>query len=827
MKDSQVLDRVGLKFEQEPKLNPRLLIRGVPRGMTGDKLRSEIVALNLRGVDTTELKPSIPDRMVVLRGYNVFKRDRIGKTGGGVAFYLKENAHARILRQSEENYCRKPEYLMAEISMDGNSKILLAVVYRPPHCGYIEEFFNVFSELSALYRHTVVFGDFNADLGTRTFNTEQIRSLVGAVHFHLVSHEPTHHTRTSSTWLDLCIIDDPDKLVAYDLVDITYKMRVELLQRRHIVARNFRSFDLETFLNELAEYDWSSVFTAEDIDSKIRILNDLHLLKCFDKHAPLRNVYPKHLPAPWLTDAIKRKMKKRNTARRKWKRFRNDTNYDNYKHLRNQVQSLIHKAKCSYYQDVFQDLREPNIIWNRLKHLGLIKNKSSEMKLLFSTEELVDFFTYGAAGTARDARHAIAFYLGEETYDDSKFYLGNIEPGEAHKAITRIKSDAPSHMYLTSVYRMEFILPWYGVYPTLWKSAIIQPLPKVKSPSKLKDYRSISILCTVSKALEHIVAEQIKVYLDNHNLLDPHQSAYRKDHSTHTALIRILDDVRQAADARKVTIAIFFDFSIAFDTVDHYLFINKLRNLGFSCSALRWLCSYLYDRRQVVRDPVSRATSTERTTTTGVPQGSVLGPLLFTLYLCGFVKVLGHCKYNFYADDLCIYLYTDLKFLAEAVQKVNQDISNIVAWATENRLFLNSSKITTAITQSSHYHGNDHGHIPGTARYLNGLTLDDLPHIVVDGTLIPYQESVVYLGVTISNTLFWREQVSKTVSRVNASVHQLKLCKHLMPPLLRARLICTLIIPLFDYCCTTYIDITREHNTRLQRALNTCVRFVC
>ncbi|XP_071582409.1 uncharacterized protein [Temnothorax nylanderi] len=567
----------------------------------------------------TWLKPNIPDRMVSLQGYNVFRRDIIGKTGRGVAFYLRGNAHARILRQSEENYCRKPEYLMAEISMDGNFKILLAVVYRPPHCGYIEEFFNAFSELSALYRHTVVFGDFNADLNTRTFDAEQIRSLVDAMHFHLVPYEPTHHTRTSSTWLDLCIIDDYDKLVAHgqqeacylsahDLVDITYKVKVERFQRRHIIARDFRSFNSETFWNELAEYDWSSVFTAEDIDSKLRILND-YLLKCFDKHAPLRNVYPRHLPAPWLTNDIKSKMKERNMARRKWKRCRNDTNYDNYKHLRNQVQSLAQTSRINQKQ-------------------------SSEMKLLFSTEELVDFFTYGTAGTNRDAQNTTAFYLGEESYDDSKFYLGNIEPGEVLKAITRIRSDA---------------------------------------------------------ALEHILAEQIKVYLDDHDLLDPHQSAYRKDHSTQTALIRILDDVRQAADARKVTIAIFFDFYKAFDSVDHYVLIEKLRNLGFTCSALRWLCSYLCDRS----------------------------------------KVLRHCKYNFYADDLCIYLHTELKYLAEAVQKANQDISNIVPWATENRLSLNPSKTTAMIM--------------GTVRYINGLPLDDLPHIVVD-TIISYKESVVYLG---------------------------------------------------------------------------------
>lgn len=128
---------------------------------------------------------------------------------------------------------------------------------------------------------------------------------------------------------------------------------------------------------------------------------------------------------------------------------------------------------------------------------------------------------------------------------------------------------------------------------------------------------------------------------------------------------------------RKVTISIFFDFSKAFDSLGHDLLINKLRNLGFSYSVLSWMWSYLQDRKQVVCDHISRKMSSERKVSSGIPQESVLGPLLFVLYLLDFNKILRHCKYNFYADDLLVYIHNELGRLGEAVEKVNQDIANM------------------------------------------------------------------------------------------------------------------------------------------------------
>jgi len=263
--------------------------------------------------------------------------------------------------------------------------------------------------------------------------------------------------------------------------------------------------------------------------------------------------------------------------------------------------------------DVLSASEEPCIIWRRLKNLGLIKSKSLDSRLLFSTDELNDFFVGGTS--LHNNSIVTEIYLDVEIYDDSKFYWNHIEPSQV-KAITSNKSEAEGIDCITSkliimalpclltvvIHIFNFSLS-YGTYPEIWKSAIICPLPKVKNLSHLSDYRPISILCSISKAFERIVANQIKEYLEVNDLFDPCQAAYRRGFSTQTALIKVMDDVRRAID-KMITVSIFFDFTKAFDNVSHHLLIEKLCHLGFSSSVLRWLCAYLVNRQQTVRDPV-------------------------------------------------------------------------------------------------------------------------------------------------------------------------------------------------------------------------------
>ncbi|XP_020297159.1 uncharacterized protein LOC109861772 [Pseudomyrmex gracilis] len=422
---------------------------------------------------------------------------------------------------------------------------------------------------------------------------------------HLVPFEPIHHTVTSSTLLDLCMVDDSDKLIsfnqrgmdflsAHDLIEIKYNITVTRCTAKTITIRDYSTFNANNFYEDLASLDWNAVLQADDIDKKVSLLNS-NLLLCYDKHEPLKTIHPKRVPAPWITLNIKAQMVERDTLRRRWRRHRTETNYNSYKLIRNVVRERVRAAKERYHLKTFYDLKKPSETWRKLRQLGLIKSRSNDRILPFSVNELNDFFISHIQTDVAEVVEQV--YLGEPSYEEFQFYWSNIESSNVRNAFSRITSKAVGDdgisldliglvlqrtlLIITHIFDYSLTS---GVFSAAWKSAIVCPIPKTRWPSELKHFRPISIINILSKMLEHVVAEQMMEYLESRKLLDSFQNAYRKNHSTQTALIRVLDDVRQAADMRKVTISVFFDFTKAFDNVIYNRLIEKLRLINFSSS---------------------------------------------------------------------------------------------------------------------------------------------------------------------------------------------------------------------------------------------------
>ena len=204
----------------------------------------------------------------------------------------------------------------------------------------------------------------------------------------------------------------------------------------------------------------------------------------------------------------------------------------------------------------------------------------------------------------------------------------------------------------------------------------------------------MSGLCFLSKLVERVVARQLTSHINNNKLDNPHQSAYKPGHSTETALLSIKNEVHLSLAHGEPTALVLLDLSAAFDTIDHNILLGYLKSwFGLGGTALRWFASYLRNRCQAIK--IGSTLSELSNLIYGVPQGSVLGPLLFSLYTTPLSKIIRlhpHIKFHFYADDTQLYIHLSPKNASSALAKLNACLRDVQKWMSLSKLKLNPEK---------------------------------------------------------------------------------------------------------------------------------------
>ena len=347
-------------------------------------------------------------------------------------------------------------------------------------------------------------------------------------------------------------------------------------------------------------------------------------------------------------------------------------------------------------------------------------------------------------------------------------------------------------------------------FPNRWKLALIRPIPKKANPVSPTDFRPISLLPAFSKIYEKLIADQMKKYFYENKLLNTFQSAYTKNHSTGTVLLDITDFVFESFDNGEVVILVLLDYSKAFDCANHQLILAKSKALGFQESALKMLSSYLSCRQQKIK--IENDESNWCKLLNGVPQGSILGPLLFTVLLNDIKNVIKNCQHHCYADDTQIFKKTNIQNIAECVKLINNDLDNIATFSINNCLQINADK--------SHYI------ILGTKKKLSELKNVDIPDVKMNNELISREKEVKNLGVIFDETLSFNKHITEIISNAIGRLKQAYRFKNFLSQEVRLIIIEYYVLAKINYCDILYQNITVELKNKLAKFQNWCVKFV-
>ena len=292
--------------------------------------------------------------------------------------------------------------------------------------------------------------------------------------------------------------------------------------------------------------------------------------------------------------------------------------------------------------------------------------------------------------------------------------------------------------------------------------------------------------------------------------LDKLQSAYKKFHSTNTALLNISDDIYQSMDKSQITILILLDYSKAFDCANHRLILAKLKAAGFQDDALSWILSYLLDRKQKVSTDLGE--SRWINIKNGVPQGSILGPLLFLVLVSDLYKSVCNGKYHMYADDTQLYYHCTVNQIKSVIKKINSDLQNIHLFSEDNCLKLNTSKSNFIII--------------GSRQNLNKLKDQDIPPILLNSDIIERKYYVKNLGVIFEETFAFTRHVNKNISSAYYKLRQLYRFKNFLSHESKVNVCETYVLCHFNYCDSVYFNIPEFLKNKIQKCQNACFRFI-
>ena len=806
----EVKDAHKLKGIKIVHLNVRSLFNKL------DQVKESFKNFDVIIISETWLGPSIPDAAIAIPGYNVVRQDRNhpgGKKGGGLCIYISTIFKIEFLDDCFNQVTQDYEPIGVSLKHTHIKPFNIIGIYRPPNGNqhvFIKHLNENLTNLICVRRESFLIGDVNINYAlAESRNKLKLSTLESKSNLSQLIQTPTRVTVSTQTIIDWIYTDSINIAHSGTLnINMSDHLPVFLVRKKNrnkIVkhktrGRSYLRYNEETFSQLLVQQDWAIYDNTTDVDLMWSELEE-NISDALDEICPIRELLVSDTKPDWLNNEIIQARKSKHEV--DWRKA---------VFLRNRVETLIKTFKQKKIKDNLNRHRSnPSKFWKEIR--TIVPKESSpivttlddeESGLTFTAEELSEHINQYFANIGEKLAHIIKGrqnpnvgympYLSVSnkskdgitstpfTYDELHTVMKLIDVNKS-SAVNNIRTSVIIDAYETIT---ERIIRLYNQslqqakFPTTWKTRIVVPIPKVNTPKTASDFRPISLIPIPGKILEHLISLRLKTFISDNNLLTSNQHGFRKDHSTITSVTSLMNSIYNNVNTHKDTFLIYHDLKKAFDTVSHSILLNKLGNFGLDGRSVDWFESYLGNRQQYVK--FNNVNSTVRTIRYGVPQGSILGPTLFALYINDVTNLFDHGNIILYADDTVIF-DSDPRILQEKLNETNQ-------WCEENLLTVNCKKcqwMKTSIVSKQK---------PKKIFHLG-------PNVL--GQVNKYK----YLGLLIDSNLNFKSLRENLYKRVNYKLTFFKKIRSYLDVSTAVTIYKSTILPIIEYA-----DFVHDHNIK-------------
>ena len=724
----------------------------------------------------TKLDPSVNSSEFLPEHYKGDIRRDNKKGAGGVIIAYKDSLVAVQAEIPQVN----AQTVWAKVESRSGKPTQIGAYYRPPS----DRTPDTVDDLNTVMENldpdcpTILGGDFNAGDIIWESNTvapnsdrkplcERLIEVLESHHLEQIQREPTREQAV----LDLYCTNRPGLVKSnntvpgisdHNIIIVDSSIRAQQPKKPKRTIKQWSKVDWEAVKEESSKFrdDFLSHHNERTVESNYEAFCQ-HVNDIITSHVPTKQSSSRH-KVPWLTTRLRRMCRKKQRLYNRAKKSRKEHHWSTYKSHKKSTTKALNKARIDYINGILQaslDEGNPKPFWRyifsqrndrggvaALKEDGKL-HTGGQKKAEILNKQFTSVFSVDEPGSDT--------VLSGPSYPPIDRLLISVQGVE--KLLTGInpnKAAGPDQVPCRILKELSTTLAPVlaaiftqsletGTLPSAWKTAFVSPIFKKGATCQAENYRPVSLTCVTCKMLEHIICHHVRSHLDRHGILSPLQHGFRSGHSCETQLLTTMYDLLSIRDSGSQTDVIVLDFSKAFDKVPHRRLLNKLRLYGVSGPILQWIDMFLSGRSQNVT--VDGCFSSKTAVTSGVPQGTVLGPLLFLLFINDLPTVLDpSTRCRLFADDCLVY---------RVINSIDDQ--------------LQLQKDLTALEKWSHQWGMNFN-----AKKCNVMTISRRKPLdkfyQLNNTILDRVSSCTYLGVTISNTLSWSEQISTCAKKANS-----------------------------------------------------------